>query len=141
MILNADFSLNEAALLVQGVPWYSTSNAIYCSFRTILFRLAKLTLRSADLGSNLAIGATLTHVFIWFMPSIIRAFKEYRTGQQPDPHYVRSPLEGLRRCLTRAGTGQDAGLQGGSYVVVRPRPHCLLRLLDGAYFPLPPTSL
>ncbi|KDE06610.1 hypothetical protein MVLG_03106 [Microbotryum lychnidis-dioicae p1A1 Lamole] len=70
-ILNPDFSLNEAKLEVQGIPWYSTSNAIYY------------------IGSNLAIGATLTHVILWFMPSIVKAFKEYRDRSQPDPHYQK----------------------------------------------------
>jgi hypothetical protein len=46
-ILNPDWSLNEEALAVQGIPWYAASNAIYY------------------LGCNLAIGATLTHVGIW----------------------------------------------------------------------------
>ncbi|SCZ99587.1 BZ3500_MvSof-1268-A1-R1_Chr3-1g06126 [Microbotryum saponariae] len=70
-ILNPDFSLNEAKLAEQGLPWYSTSNAIYY------------------IGSNLAIGATLTHVILWFMPSIVKAFKEYRDRSQPDPHYKK----------------------------------------------------
>ncbi|PRQ72021.1 hypothetical protein AAT19DRAFT_9360 [Rhodotorula toruloides] len=34
LILNADYSLNETALEIYGVPWYAASNAIYCeSFR------------------------------------------------------------------------------------------------------------
>ncbi|SCV71689.1 BQ2448_3277 [Microbotryum intermedium] len=70
-ILNPDFSLNQTLLDQQGIPWYATSNAIYY------------------LGSNLAIGASLSHVIVWFLPSIIKAFKEYRDRSQPDPHYQK----------------------------------------------------
>ncbi|GAA6061462.1 hypothetical protein JCM10212_005665 [Sporobolomyces blumeae] len=69
LILNADWSLNETALAVQGLPWYAASNAIYY------------------LGCNLAIGATLSHVAIWYWRPIVDAFKLYRTRTQPDPHY------------------------------------------------------
>ncbi|SCZ88960.1 BZ3500_MvSof-1268-A1-R1_Chr1-1g00857 [Microbotryum saponariae] len=70
-ILNPDFSLNQTLLEQQGIPWYATSNAIYY------------------LGSNLAIGASLSHVVVWFLPSIMKAFKEYRDRSQPDPHYQK----------------------------------------------------
>ncbi|KAK4052815.1 hypothetical protein OIV83_002102 [Microbotryomycetes sp. JL201] len=70
-ILNADFSLNQTALEEQGLPWYATSNAIYY------------------VGSNLAIGATFTHVICWYMPSIIAAVKQWRQGTQPDPHWQK----------------------------------------------------
>ena len=69
LILNADNSLNATLLEQVGIPWYSTSNAIYY------------------LGSNLAIGASLSHVFLWYMPRIMVAIREYRTREQPDPHY------------------------------------------------------
>ncbi|GAA5835822.1 hypothetical protein JCM3766R1_005858 [Sporobolomyces carnicolor] len=68
-ILNADWSLNETALEEQGLPSYAASNAIYY------------------LGCNLAIGATLTHVGIWYWRPIMQAFKAYRDRSQPDPHY------------------------------------------------------
>ena len=91
-ILNADWSLNETALEEQGLPSYAASNAIYY------------------LGCNLAIGATLTHVGIWYVSAplsrysafssdtssarhdrywrpIMQAFKAYRDRSQPDPHY------------------------------------------------------
>ncbi|KAL8280305.1 hypothetical protein RQP46_007222 [Phenoliferia psychrophenolica] len=71
LILNSDYSLNETALAQYGIPWYAPSNAIYY------------------LGSNLAIGASLTHVFLWFGKPMIQAFKDYRTGEQPDPHYQK----------------------------------------------------
>ncbi|SCV71209.1 BQ2448_2797 [Microbotryum intermedium] len=70
-ILNPDFSLNPDKLAQQGIPWYATSNAIYY------------------VGSNLAIGATFSHVVLWFVPSIVKAFKEYRDRSQPDPHYQK----------------------------------------------------
>ncbi|GAA5835259.1 hypothetical protein JCM11251_006662 [Rhodosporidiobolus azoricus] len=68
-ILNADYSLNETALAEQGLPWYATSNAIYY------------------LGCNLAIGATLTHVGIWYHRPIWNAIKGFRDRSIPDPHY------------------------------------------------------
>ncbi|GAA6063037.1 hypothetical protein JCM10212_001016 [Sporobolomyces blumeae] len=68
-ILNADWSLNETALAEQGLPWYAASNAVYY------------------VGCNLAIGATLTHVALWYWRPILQAFKSYRDRSQPDPHY------------------------------------------------------
>ncbi|GAA5879973.1 hypothetical protein JCM16303_004422 [Sporobolomyces ruberrimus] len=68
-ILNADWSLNETSLAEQGLPNYSATNAVYY------------------LGCNLAIGATLTHVGIWYWRPILQAFKSYRDRSQPDPHY------------------------------------------------------
>ncbi|GAA5873783.1 hypothetical protein JCM1840_002073 [Sporobolomyces johnsonii] len=69
LILNPDYSLNETGLAEQGIPWYAPTNAIYY------------------LGCNLAIGATLTHVAIWYGKPILAAFKSYRNRTQPDPHY------------------------------------------------------
>ncbi|KAM0748112.1 peptide transporter MTD1 [Meredithblackwellia eburnea MCA 4105] len=71
LILNPDYSLNQTALDIQGTPWYSASNAMYY------------------LGCNLAIGATLTHVGLWFAPLIVNAWKQWRDGSQPDPHYQK----------------------------------------------------
>ncbi|GAA5838052.1 hypothetical protein JCM11251_006835 [Rhodosporidiobolus azoricus] len=68
-ILNADYSLNETALAEQGLPWYAASNAVYY------------------LGCNLAIGATLTHVAIWYHKPIWNAVKGFRTRTIDDPHY------------------------------------------------------
>ncbi|GAA5887704.1 hypothetical protein JCM6882_001503 [Rhodosporidiobolus microsporus] len=68
-ILNSDYSLNETALAEQGLPWYAASNAIYY------------------LGCNLAIGATLTHVGIWYWKPILNAVKGFRDRSIPDPHY------------------------------------------------------
>ncbi|GAA5902251.1 hypothetical protein JCM8208_007240 [Rhodotorula glutinis] len=70
-ILNADYSLNSTALAEQGVPWYAASNAVYY------------------LGSNLAIGATLTHVGIWYWRPILNAIKGFRTRTIEDPHYQK----------------------------------------------------
>ena len=70
-ILNADYSLNQTALAEQGVPWYAASNAVYY------------------LGSNLAIGATLTHVGIWYWRPILNAVKGFRTRSIEDPHYQK----------------------------------------------------
>ncbi|GAA6013376.1 hypothetical protein JCM10207_000874 [Rhodosporidiobolus poonsookiae] len=68
-ILNDDFSLNETKLAEQGLPWYAASNAIYY------------------LGCNFAIGATLTHVAIWYWRPILNAIKGFRERSIPDPHY------------------------------------------------------
>ncbi|BGP54983.1 hypothetical protein JCM8202v2_002571 [Rhodotorula sphaerocarpa] len=70
-ILNPDYSLNETALAEQGLPWYAASNAIYY------------------LGCNLAIGATLTHVGIWYWRPILNAVRQFRTRQINDPHYQK----------------------------------------------------
>ncbi|SCZ88962.1 BZ3500_MvSof-1268-A1-R1_Chr1-1g00858 [Microbotryum saponariae] len=70
-ILNKDYSLNQTKLDIEGVPWYATSNALYY------------------VGANLSIGASLTHVAVWYLPSITKAFKEYRSQSQPDPHYQK----------------------------------------------------
>lgn len=68
LILNADFSLDKAALAEQGLPWFTPSNVMYL------------------IGSNLAIGATLTHVLVWFGKPIMDSIKEYRAGTASDPH-------------------------------------------------------
>ncbi|GAA5866212.1 hypothetical protein JCM8547_007204 [Rhodosporidiobolus lusitaniae] len=68
-ILNADYSLNETALAEQGLPRYAASNAIYY------------------LGCNFAIGATLTHVALWYWRPILNAIKGFRDRSIPDPHY------------------------------------------------------
>ncbi|BGP50986.1 hypothetical protein JCM10450v2_006912 [Rhodotorula kratochvilovae] len=70
-ILNSDYSLNETALEIQGIPWYAASNALYY------------------LGCNLAIGATLTHVAIWYWRPILNAIKGFRTRTIDDPHYQK----------------------------------------------------
>ncbi|BGP27035.1 hypothetical protein JCM10295v2_005997 [Rhodotorula toruloides] len=71
LILNPDYSLNETALAIYGVPWYAASNAIYY------------------LGCNLAIGATLTHVAIWYWRPIRDAIQGFRTRTLDDPHYQK----------------------------------------------------
>ncbi|BGP34717.1 hypothetical protein JCM10296v2_006539 [Rhodotorula toruloides] len=71
LILNADYSLNETALEIYGVPWYAASNAIYY------------------LGCNLAIGATLTHVAIWYWRPMKDAIHGFRTRTLDDPHYQK----------------------------------------------------
>ncbi|GAA5984472.1 hypothetical protein JCM11641_006993 [Rhodosporidiobolus odoratus] len=68
-ILNADYSLNETALAEQGLPWYAASNAIYY------------------LGCNLSIGATLTHVGLWYWRPMLNAFKAFRDRSIDDPHF------------------------------------------------------
>jgi hypothetical protein len=93
LILDANNNLNETALAIQGIPWFSATNALYY------------------VGSNLAIGATITHVLVWFMPSIVEgknlrshfpvlillradslvitAFQQYKSRQTRDEHYQK----------------------------------------------------
>ncbi|BGP34736.1 hypothetical protein JCM10296v2_006558 [Rhodotorula toruloides] len=65
LILNADYSPNETALEIYGVPWYAASNAIYY------------------LDCNLAMGATLTHVAIWYWRPIKDAMHGFRCHPLP----------------------------------------------------------
>ncbi|GAA5859277.1 hypothetical protein JCM8547_008949 [Rhodosporidiobolus lusitaniae] len=71
LILNPDYSLNETALEEQGVPWYTTSMAIYY------------------LGCNLAIGATITHIICWHRHQVVDAWKSFRSRSYTDPHYLK----------------------------------------------------
>jgi OPT family oligopeptide transporter len=41
------------------------------------------------IGANLAIGATITHVIIWYGKDIVRVIKDARAGTTEDPHYVK----------------------------------------------------
>ncbi|GAA6017890.1 hypothetical protein JCM10207_003489 [Rhodosporidiobolus poonsookiae] len=70
-ILNADYSLNETALAEQGLPWYSTSMALYY------------------LACDLALGATITHCALWYFPQVKEAIKSFRTRSINDPHYQK----------------------------------------------------
>ena len=55
--------------LLLSKPWFAPTNAIYF------------------LGCNLAIGATFTHVFLWYLPEIRGAIASYRASGHDDPHY------------------------------------------------------
>ncbi|TKA53580.1 hypothetical protein B0A53_03871 [Rhodotorula sp. CCFEE 5036] len=71
LILTPDFQLNKTALDIFGLPQYAGSNAIYY------------------LGCNLAIGATLTHVGLWYWRPILNAIRQFKTRQIDDPHYQK----------------------------------------------------
>lgn len=88
LILTPDYKLNETALHIYGLPWYSASNAFYY------------------LGCNLAIGATYTHIGLWYWRPVVQAVKNFRTRTEPDPHYqkmlvYRCVLPGHRFSLRR----------------------------------------
>ncbi|GAA6055417.1 hypothetical protein JCM3770_006982 [Rhodotorula araucariae] len=71
LILNADFTLNSTALAEQGLPWLVPSWAMY------------------TIGCNLAIGATITYVALWFREPIGNAARAFRKGVVDDPHYAK----------------------------------------------------
>ncbi|KAJ7260312.1 peptide transporter MTD1 [Mycena haematopus] len=59
-ILDANFRLDKAALDVQGLPWFASSQVL------------------TKIGTNLSIGATLTHVVLWYGKDIIEVIQRYR---------------------------------------------------------------
>ncbi|KDE02212.1 hypothetical protein MVLG_07217 [Microbotryum lychnidis-dioicae p1A1 Lamole] len=71
LILDDKFQLNKTALAIQGLPWYSTTTAIYY------------------LGCNLAIGCSITHIVLWFRPQIRKAWAQYKTRTEYDPHHEK----------------------------------------------------
>ncbi|KAI3601576.1 oligopeptide transporter [Moniliophthora roreri] len=68
MILDENFRLDPAKLEAYGLPWFAASQVIY------------------KVGSNLVVGATFTHVLIWYGKEIREAVQSYRTGNYADPH-------------------------------------------------------
>ncbi|KAI0071867.1 peptide transporter MTD1 [Panus rudis PR-1116 ss-1] len=67
-ILDDDLRLDEAKLDAVGLPWFAASQVL------------------TKIGSNMAIGATITHVFIWYGKDIIEVIKRERRGESVDPH-------------------------------------------------------
>ncbi|KAF6763837.1 peptide transporter MTD1 [Ephemerocybe angulata] len=67
-ILDDNFKLDHAKLAIEGLPWFASSQVI------------------SKLGGNMAIGATITHVFVWYGKDIIEVIKKYRRGETYDPH-------------------------------------------------------
>ncbi|TFK24179.1 peptide transporter MTD1 [Coprinopsis marcescibilis] len=67
-ILDENLRLDPAKLAVQGLPWFASSQVL------------------AKIGHNLAIGATITHVLIWYGKDIVSAIRKHRAGQSYDPH-------------------------------------------------------
>ncbi|KAL0057794.1 hypothetical protein AAF712_015552 [Marasmius tenuissimus] len=71
MILNDDFTLNEEKLAAYGLPWFTTSTAIY------------------KVAASLSFGATITHMAIWNGKMVWRAVWDGRKGDVIDPHYEK----------------------------------------------------
>lgn len=69
LILDADYNLNRTLLEEYGLPWQTTSMALYY------------------LGCNLGIGATITHVLLWHWKDMKDAVNGFRSGDLDDPHY------------------------------------------------------
>ncbi|KAJ7643182.1 peptide transporter MTD1 [Mycena rosella] len=67
-ILDANFRLDKAALERQGLPWLAGTQVL------------------ARIGVSLSIGATITHVIIWYGKDIIESIRRYRAGEAYDAH-------------------------------------------------------
>ncbi|KAF8055167.1 peptide transporter MTD1 [Lyophyllum atratum] len=70
-ILDENFKLDPAKLALAGLPWFASSQVL------------------AKIGANLAIGATIMHVIIWYGKDIIDVIKKYRAGENYDPHLAK----------------------------------------------------
>ncbi|KAF7351730.1 Oligopeptide transporter 3 [Mycena sanguinolenta] len=70
-ILDASFRLDKAALEIQGLPWFASSQVL------------------TKIGTNLSIGATITHVVLWYGKDIIEVIERYRAGDAYDPHLAK----------------------------------------------------
>ncbi|KAF9002895.1 peptide transporter MTD1 [Cyathus striatus] len=70
-ILDENFRLDPAKLAVQGLPWYASSQVL------------------TKIGANMAIGATIMHVILWYGKDIIEVIKKYRAGETYDPHLAK----------------------------------------------------
>ncbi|EJD06348.1 peptide transporter MTD1 [Fomitiporia mediterranea MF3/22] len=70
-ILDDNLLLDESKLAEVGLPWYASSQVL------------------TKIGSNLAIGATVVHVFLWYGRDIIEMVKKERAGESVDPHRAK----------------------------------------------------
>ncbi|THG98062.1 hypothetical protein EW145_g7487 [Phellinidium pouzarii] len=68
LILDDNFLLDESKLASVGLPWFASSQVL------------------TKIGANLAIGATITHVIIWYGRDIMDVIRRERTGEVVDPH-------------------------------------------------------
>lgn len=64
LILDDNFKLDKAKLAIHGLPWFASSQVL------------------AKIGHNLAIGATITHVLIWYGKDIIEVIRKYRVSRR-----------------------------------------------------------
>lgn len=62
-ILNENFRLDPAKLEAVGLPWFTATNLLY------------------KIGGNLAIGATISHVLIWYGKEIVEVVRKYRVSE------------------------------------------------------------
>lgn len=69
-ILNEQFRLDTAKLEVVGLPWFAASNLIW------------------KIGGNLAIGATISHVLIWYGRDIVEVIRKYRVSEKMSGQYA-----------------------------------------------------
>ncbi|KAG6917369.1 hypothetical protein DXG01_002834 [Tephrocybe rancida] len=70
-ILDENFRLDHAKLAVVGLPWFASSQVL------------------TKIGANLAIGATITHVAVWYGKEIIDVIRKFRAGENYDPHLAK----------------------------------------------------
>ncbi|TFK37218.1 peptide transporter MTD1 [Crucibulum laeve] len=71
LILDSNFMLDHAKLAVQGLPWFASSQVL------------------AKIGANMAIGATVMHVLVWYGKDIMEVIRMYRAGESYDPHLAK----------------------------------------------------
>ncbi|KAJ3513897.1 hypothetical protein NLJ89_g2699 [Agrocybe chaxingu] len=71
LILDENFMLDHAKLEEVGLPWFASSQVI------------------SKVGWNMAIGATVTHVLLWYGKLIIEVIHKYRAGENYDPHLAK----------------------------------------------------
>ncbi|KAJ7765937.1 hypothetical protein DFH07DRAFT_810241 [Mycena maculata] len=67
-ILDENFRLDKTSLEVQGLPWFVSSQVL------------------SNIGTNLSIGATITHVVLWYGKDILEVIRQYRVGVAYDAH-------------------------------------------------------
>ena len=67
-ILDSNLRLDEAKLAEIGLPWFAGSQVL------------------TKIGSNLAIGATIVHVILWYGKDVLQVIRNERTGKKIDPH-------------------------------------------------------
>ncbi|KAF9552218.1 peptide transporter MTD1 [Agrocybe pediades] len=70
-ILDENFRLDPAKLEQVGLPWFASSQVL------------------TKIGANLAIGATIMHVILWYGKDIIEVIRKYRAGENYDPHLAK----------------------------------------------------
>ena len=64
--MDENFLLDRDKLAEVGLPWYASSQVL------------------TKIGSNLAIGATIVHVFLWYGRDIIDMIRKERAGISVD---------------------------------------------------------